>query len=169
MELVRNNSDLIVRRLLDQMSVRLDQAKSKADRILSEPATSEVALRALATINLGLNNLNNMITNIVARLEASASAPQGVATQPRGSGAPADAQPAALLAQQAKLRHNLHQLGHQFHSALNATGSQLGPLVRQRQQQIQLMLSALQQQQQKGGPALQGGQGGALSSTTAAS
>lgn len=36
MDLVKNNSDLIVRRLLEQLNVRLDQAKSKADKIINE-------------------------------------------------------------------------------------------------------------------------------------
>lgn len=36
MEVLKNSSDLIVRRLLEQLNNRLDQAKSKADKIINE-------------------------------------------------------------------------------------------------------------------------------------
>lgn len=36
MEALKNNGDLIVRRLLEQLNSRLDQAKSKADKIINE-------------------------------------------------------------------------------------------------------------------------------------
>lgn len=36
MEILKNNGDLIVRRLLEQLNSRLDQAKSKADKIINE-------------------------------------------------------------------------------------------------------------------------------------
>lgn len=36
MEILKNSSDLIVRRLLEQLNNRLDQAKSKADKIINE-------------------------------------------------------------------------------------------------------------------------------------
>lgn len=79
MEALKSSSDLIVRRLLDQLNGRLDQAKSKADRIISEPATNEVAIRGLMSINHGLNNVNNIITNIVNRLELAAQQNNGQA------------------------------------------------------------------------------------------
>lgn len=148
LELLKNNGDVIVRRLLDQMSARLDQAKTKADRILSEPATNEVALKALSTINLGLNNLNTIITNIVARLDAAAKEHQaglasGQQQQQQRTNAHIEGQPLA-----GRLRVNLQQLGQQFQSALNASNHQLGPLMRQRQQQLQQLLASVAQQQQ---------------------
>lgn len=36
MDILKNSSDLIVRRLLEQLNIRLDQAKSKADKIINE-------------------------------------------------------------------------------------------------------------------------------------
>lgn len=36
MEVLKNNGDLIVRRLLEQLNSRLYQAKSKADKIINE-------------------------------------------------------------------------------------------------------------------------------------
>lgn len=36
MEVLKNNGDLIVRRLLEQLNGRLDQAKAKADKIINE-------------------------------------------------------------------------------------------------------------------------------------
>lgn len=64
-EMIKNSGDLIVSRLLDQMNQRLNVAKSKADKIINEPTTNEMALRALGAINQGLNNVNNIIQNIV--------------------------------------------------------------------------------------------------------
>lgn len=40
MEVLKNNGDLIVRRLLEQLNNRLDQAKSKADKIINEVSFS---------------------------------------------------------------------------------------------------------------------------------
>ena len=158
MDLLKNNGDVIVRRLLEQMNVRLDQAKAKADRIINEPATNEVALRALSTINLGLNNLNNIIANIVNRLEAankenqyqmsgSSSGLSGASTSnmisQRQQGGLNSAGNNALqpLLDSNRIRMNLHQLSQQFQAALN--GSQLHQqlaALRQRQQQQMALL-----------------------------
>lgn len=127
LELLKSNSDLIVRRLLEQMNARLDIAKAKADKILNEPATNEVAIRALHTINHGLNNLNNIITNIAARLDAHAKEAAAGASLPNQG-----AQNQTLATQAAqrqlldpnKIRANLAQLGQQFSSALQAAQMQ---------------------------------------------
>ena len=159
MDLLKNNGDLIVRRLLDQMNVRLDQAKQRADRILSDTAAqsapqNELALKALSTINLGLNNLNHIISNIVARLDAASKEQQqqqvglnaNVASnqqQRMGSLASsllAQASSAAGAGEQgqsfAKLRANLHQLGQQFQSALGAGQRNSVQPPSQQQQQV---------------------------------
>ncbi|KAG9510719.1 hypothetical protein GZH46_00727 [Fragariocoptes setiger] len=69
MDIMKDKSDMIVRRLLESLNTRIDQAKSKADRIINEPATNEMAVKTLNTINQGLNQLNNIITNIVSRFD----------------------------------------------------------------------------------------------------
>lgn len=99
---------------------------------LTQPATTDVAMKALHTINSGLNNLNNIITNIVNRLDLGSKDGQmqplpavanlSGATQRVASNANA-------LLEAARSRLNLHQLGQQFSSALNAVQQQ------QRQQQ----------------------------------
>lgn len=106
---------------------------------------NEVAIKALTTINQGLNNLNNIITNIVNRLDinakdvntnlaavaasaaAAAPAPLARELQQRGSTGPAD---------QSRFKLNFHQLGQQFSSAINA--------VQQQQRQMQLQQRAQQ-------------------------
>lgn len=123
MDVMKNSGDMIVKRLLEQMNARLDQAKSKADRIVSEPATNEVAVKALAAINLGLNNLNNIITNIVTRLDLATKEASGAHRLATGAASQGPAPIVAPLLDTNKLKVNLHQLGQQFQTALN--GSQL--------------------------------------------
>lgn len=145
MELMKNNGDLIMRRLLEQMNSRLDQAKAKADRIINEPATNEMAVKALSTINLGLNNLNTIISNIVSRLDLAAKegGPQRAANP---NGQPQLVVPPLL--DTTKFRANLHQIGQQFQSAFN--GSQLHQqLIRQRQLLLLSQPPAAGQQQQQ--------------------
>lgn len=94
-----------------------------------------MALRALATINQGLNNLNNIITNIVNRLDL------GVKEQQAGGAAsPQRAGPAtATLLDQTRLRLNFQQLGQQFQSALSAVqrNNQQQPQPQPQQAQLQ--------------------------------
>lgn len=135
MDVLKNNGDLIVRRLLEQLNHRLDVAKSKADKIISEPATNEVALKALGTINQGLNNLNNIITNIVNRMDLSAKDGQQLQRVSANGNGESPAQPAASpFLDPNRLKLNLQQIQQQFHSALaanqqaNQQGGKLPPL-----------------------------------------
>lgn len=132
MDVLKNNGDLIVRRLLEQLNHRLDQAKSKADKIINEPATSEMGTRALFTINQGLNNLNNIITNIVNRLDISSkeaiqqhmsnagllNLASNNGNQQQRNGNP------NLILDPNRIRQNLQQLGQQFSSAITAAQQQ---------------------------------------------
>lgn len=141
LDLLKNNGDLIVRRLLEQLNSRLEVAKAKAERILSEPATNEAALRALAAVNQGLNNLNNIIGNIVARLDLTGAANQAPNNN-NSTGARADAGGTQLSFQQ--------QLSQSASSALNLING--NNVLRERFAGVQ---SALPQQQQSGAPANQ--------------
>lgn len=135
LELLKSNGDLIVRRLLEQLNTRLDVAKSKADKIINEPTTNEMGLRALASVNQGLNNLNNIIANIVNKLDLNLNgaqverSPQGPLLQ-RAGGANGQETP--------KYRLSLHQLGQQLSSAASAA--------LQKQQQFQQQQPPLQPQ-----------------------
>lgn len=144
---MKSNGDVIARKLLEQLNLRLDQARAKADRIISEvsshlhrnyhenlrrmtdrqeqPTNNEMAVKALAAVNNGLTNINNMISNLVNRLElAGKEGAGGVAGlaggQQRVGGAPLTPQ---------LFNVNLAQLRQQFSAAIGAV---------QRQQQQQL-------------------------------
>ncbi|XP_053200581.1 uncharacterized protein LOC128385710 [Panonychus citri] len=67
-EIMRDRGDVMVRRILEHLNTRLDQARTNADKILKEPATSEMAVRTLNTINQGLNGVNQMIHNVLNRV-----------------------------------------------------------------------------------------------------
>ena len=67
-EVMRDRGDVMVRRILEHLNTRLEQARTSADKILKEPATSEMAVRALNTINQGLNSVNQMIHNTLNRV-----------------------------------------------------------------------------------------------------
>lgn len=145
MEILKNSSDLIVRRLLEQLNNRLDQAKSKADKIINEPATNEVAIRALHTINQGLNNLNSIITNLVNRLELTGKSgdPNGIQQmssqqQPLLAstiGQRAGSNAASTFLDPSRLKQNLQQLSQQFSSAISAAQQQRRMQQQQQQQQ----------------------------------
>lgn len=132
-DVLKNNGDLIVRRLLEQLNHRLDQAKSKADKIINEPATSEMGTRALFTINQGLNNLNNIITNIVNRLDMTSKEAiqqhmslfqqQQQQINSRNGAGPVVPINANLLDPN-RIRQNLQQLGQQFSSAISSAQQQ---------------------------------------------
>lgn len=133
MEILKNSSDLIVRRLLEQLNNRLDQAKSKADKIINEPATNEVAIRALHTINQGLNNLNSIITNLVNRLELTGKGgdPNGIQMSSQQQpllgntiGQRAGSNAASTFLDPSRLKQNLQQLSQQFSSAISAAQQQ---------------------------------------------
>jgi hypothetical protein len=159
MDLLKNNGDMILRRLLEQMNVRLDQAKAKADKIISnEPmAMNEVTVKALATINTGLNNLNNIIANIVARMDSANKQDQQQRLNQAsgnglsGGGGPSNsiqrvtgAEPALpQLLDTSRFKANLHQLSQQFQQALNGSSlhQQLALIRSQRLQQQQALTS----------------------------
>lgn len=157
MDLLKNNGDQIVRRLLEQMNLRLDQAKAKADRIINEPATNEVALKALGTINSGLNNLNTIISNILSRLEQAnkenqyqAGAGSALISQRQQQGPGGQQRGSAQLPQLLdanKFRSNLHQLGQQFQSVLNSSQLHQQLLALRQRQQQQMALLQLPQRQ----------------------
>lgn len=74
-----------------------------------------MAIKALNTINLGLNNLNNIISNIVNKLELSAKENNNNKQQPNQI-----QKQISQLADSNKLRLNLQQISQQVSSALNA-------------------------------------------------
>lgn len=135
-DVLKNNGDLIVRRLLEQLNHRLDQAKSKADKIINEPATSEMGTRALFTINQGLNNLNNIITNIVNRLDMTSKEAiqqhmslfhqqqQQINRNSAGISSGQQQSTNSNLLDPNRIRQNLQQLGQQFSSAISAAQQQ---------------------------------------------
>lgn len=164
---LRDNKDLIVKRVLEQMSVRLDHARAKADRIISEPANNELAVKALATINNGLTNINNIVTNLVRRLDSSNPLQQqqqainnANVTQTNqidhgefSNAANSNANSATISqrvggafadATAAKFPFNLQQIRQQFSSAISAVQKQIAP---QTQGQLQTQQTQPQQPQ----------------------
>lgn len=67
-EVMKDRGDVMFRRVLEHVNSRLDQAKNSADKILKEPATSEMAIRTLNTINQGLNSITNHIQGLLNRV-----------------------------------------------------------------------------------------------------
>lgn len=160
---LRDNKDLIMKRLLEQMSVRLDHARAKADRIISEPANNELAVKALATINNGLTNINNIVTNLVKRLDPmnSSQASSTITTSTGSNGnrtetnqidhgefSNANTQStnsnsisqrvgtgAVNDANASKFPFNLQQIRQQFSSAISTIQKQIAPQTQQSQSQ----------------------------------
>lgn len=67
-DVMKDRGDVMFRRVLEHVNSRLDQAKNSADKILKEPATSEMAIRTLNTINQGLNSITNHIQSMLNRV-----------------------------------------------------------------------------------------------------
>ncbi|XP_046920013.2 uncharacterized protein LOC124500036 isoform X3 [Dermatophagoides farinae] len=67
----RERRDLFLSRLLRNTNNRLERAKNRADQILSEPATSELAVKTLHHINNGINNMNLFLHNLLNRINVS--------------------------------------------------------------------------------------------------
>lgn len=89
-----------------------------------------MAIKALHTINLGLNNLNNIITNIVNRLDIANKDLQ--AQNNNNNNNLSQRVAPSLLFDAQKFKLNFHQIGQQFSSALNAAAQQ-----QQQQRQLQ--------------------------------
>ena len=68
MDVMKSRGDVVVRRILENLNLMIDQARTRADKILKEPSSSEVAIRTLNAINQGLNNVNRMITNVLQQI-----------------------------------------------------------------------------------------------------
>jgi hypothetical protein len=68
MEIMKDRGDVVFKRVLENMYSRLDQARTKADKILKEPSTSEMAIKTLNAINQGLTALNRMIQNVLQQI-----------------------------------------------------------------------------------------------------
>ncbi|RWS25461.1 hypothetical protein B4U80_13076 [Leptotrombidium deliense] len=60
-DILKERGDVVMRKILENLNQRLEQAKSRADKILKEPATSEMAIKTLNAINQGLSNVNALI------------------------------------------------------------------------------------------------------------
>ncbi|XP_027197448.2 uncharacterized protein LOC113791815 isoform X1 [Dermatophagoides pteronyssinus] len=67
----RERRDLFLSRLLRNTNNRLERAKNRADQILSEPATSELAVKTLHHINSGINNMYLFLHNLLNRVNVS--------------------------------------------------------------------------------------------------
>lgn len=93
-EVSKERRDLISRRILEQTNFRLEQAKERADRILSEvrrpvnrsakptnlfvllsfpyqPQNSQIVVRALHTINDGINSIHSFLHGLLDRINTN--------------------------------------------------------------------------------------------------
>ena len=66
-----NGKDVVVKRLLENLQSRLGQAKERADKILKEPESGELAVRTLNSINQGMGNLNSLVQHVLSRINIS--------------------------------------------------------------------------------------------------
>lgn len=65
------DKDLIVKRILQNLQIRLGQAKQRADKILKEPESGELAVRTLNSINQGMGNLGSLVQHVLSRINIS--------------------------------------------------------------------------------------------------
>lgn len=70
-EALKDRGDVVVRRILENLQNRLNQAKQRADKILGEPESSELAVRTLNSINQGMNNLSSLVQHVLSRVNIS--------------------------------------------------------------------------------------------------
>ena len=70
-EALKDRGDVVVRRILENLQTRLGQAKQRADKILGEPESGELAVRTLHSINQGMNNLNSLVQHVLSRVNIS--------------------------------------------------------------------------------------------------
>ncbi|XP_074599962.1 uncharacterized protein LOC141854251 [Brevipalpus obovatus] len=67
-EILKDRGDVVFRRILEHINSRLEQAKNSADKILKEPATSEMAIRTLNSINNTLSSITSNTQNLLNRV-----------------------------------------------------------------------------------------------------
>lgn len=65
------DKDIVVKRILENLQTRLGQAKLRADKILKEPESGELAVRTLNSINQGMGNLGNLVQHVLSRINIS--------------------------------------------------------------------------------------------------
>ena len=70
-EALKDKGDVVVRRILENLQVRLGQAKQRADKILKEPESGELAVKTLYSINQGMGNLGSLVQHVLSRVNIS--------------------------------------------------------------------------------------------------
>jgi len=71
-EALRNRGEsVVVMRILENLHIRLGQAKQRADKILSEPESGELAIKTLNSINQGMGNLGQLVQHVLSRVNIS--------------------------------------------------------------------------------------------------
>jgi hypothetical protein len=65
------DKDLVVKKILENLQNRLGQAKQRADKILKEPESGELAVRTLHSINQGMGNLGSLVQHVLSRVNIS--------------------------------------------------------------------------------------------------
>lgn len=70
-EAMKDRGDIVIRRILENLQTRLGQAKQRADKILKEPESGELAVRTLNSINQGMSNLANLVQHVLSRVNIS--------------------------------------------------------------------------------------------------
>lgn len=65
------DKDIVVKRILENLQNRLGQAKQRADKILKEPESGELAVRTLNSINQGMGNLGSLVQHVLGRVNIS--------------------------------------------------------------------------------------------------
>lgn len=66
-----NKNDVVVKRILENLQTRLGQAKQRADKILKEPESGELAVKTLNSINQGMGNLGSLVQHVLSRVNIS--------------------------------------------------------------------------------------------------
>lgn len=71
-EALRNRGEsVVIMRILENLHTRLGQAKQRADKILSEPESGELAVKTLNSINQGMGNLAQLVQHVLSRVNIS--------------------------------------------------------------------------------------------------
>ena len=70
-EASNERGDTVVKRILENLQTRLGQAKQRADKILKEPESGELAVRTLNSINQGMGNLSSLVQHVLGRINIS--------------------------------------------------------------------------------------------------
>jgi hypothetical protein len=64
-------NDVVVKKILENLQTRLGQAKLRADKILKEPESGELAVKTLNSINQGMGNLGALVQHVLSRVNIS--------------------------------------------------------------------------------------------------